>query len=57
MVKKISREMLDAMSDSLWREAYKALETRNVDLIYNAGINLMQIEACKRLYGDKLDEK
>lgn len=49
--------MLDAMSDSLWREAYKALETRNVDLIYNAGINLMQIEACKRLYGDKLDEK
>ena len=54
---KVTEEMMNAFIESIWRELYKAVETKNVDLLYTCAINMMQISAAKRLYKSKIDEK
>jgi hypothetical protein len=49
----VTKEMLQAFIDSLWRETYSACETRNIDKLYVSAINMMQIQASIRLLDKK----
>jgi hypothetical protein len=46
---KVTEEMISVMKDSIWRESFKAVETKNSDLLYNSAINLMHMESALRL--------